>query len=324
MADELRKVLYEALDKLMSVNEKVVILGADLDKPDGIHPLKGKYPKRCYSVGIAEQNMAGIAAGLASQGFVSFINTFCAFATRRICDQVAVSVCYAGSNVKIIGTDPGITAEYNGGTHMTFEDIGVMRSIPNMRIVEPSDSVELAQMIPAIAEIDGPVYLRMYRKKIDDIHDSSYKYKFGKADVVREGDDVTIIASGIMLCEALKAADELGADGVSAEVINIHTIKPLDREAIITSAKKTGVIVTAENHNILGGLRSAVAEAITEEYPVRILPVGARDTKGEVGLLPYLRERFGLDATTIVETVREAHTYPKSFFKYCDRLYQCT
>jgi transketolase len=306
MADELRKVLCEALDKLMSKNEKVVVLGADLDKPDGVYILKEKYPNRCYSVGIAEQNMTGIAAGLASQGFIPFINTFCAFATRRICDQVAVSVCYAGNNVKIIGTDPGIAAEYNGGTHMTFEDIGVMRSIPNIRIVEPSDNIELAQMIPSIAEIDGPVYLRMYRKKIDDIHTRSYKYEFGKADVVCKGDDVTIIASGIMLCEALKAANELGEDGISAEVINIHTIKPLDRETIISSAKKTGLIVTAENHNILGGLRSAVAEVITEEYPVRILPVGVRDIKGEVGFLPYLRERFGLDATTIVETVRGA------------------
>jgi transketolase len=306
MALELRKVLCDALDELMRENKRVVVLGADLDKPDGVHSLREKYPDRCYSVGIAEQNMAGIAAGLASQGFIPFINTFCAFATRRICDQVAVSVCYAGGNVKIIGTDPGITAEYNGGTHMTFEDIGVMRSIPNMRIAEPSDSVELARMIPAIAAIDGPVYLRMYRKKIDDVHTDAYTYEFGKADVVCEGDDVTILASGIMLCEALKAANELGADGISAEVINIHTIKPLDRDTILHSAKKTGVIVTAENHNILGGLRSAVAEVITEEYPVRILPVGVCDIKGEVGLLPYLRERFGLDAATIAETARRA------------------
>ncbi|MDR1293280.1 MAG: transketolase family protein [Clostridiales Family XIII bacterium] len=304
MADELRKVLYEALDALMGENENVVVLGADLDKPDGVYSLKEKYPDRCYRVGIAEQNMAGIAAGLASQGFIPFINTFCAFATRRICDQVAVSICYAGNNVKIIGTDPGVTAEYNGGTHMAFEDIGVMRSIPNIRIVEPSDGVELAQMIPSIAAIDGPVYLRMYRKKVGDLHDRSYTYKFGKADRVREGDDITIIASGIMLCEALRAADELEAEGVSAEVINLHTIKPIDRETIVASARKTGVIVTAENHNILGGLRSAVAEVITEEYPVRILPVGVSDIKGEVGLLPYLRERFGLDAKTIVETVR--------------------
>jgi transketolase len=305
MAEELRKVLYNALDELMGENEKVVVVGADLDKPDGIHALKEKYPGRCYSVGIAEQNMAGVAAGLASQGFIPFINTFCAFATRRICDQVAISVCYAGNNVKIIGTDPGIAAEYNGGTHMTFEDIGVVRSIPNMRIVEPSDSIELAQMIPSIAKIDGPVYLRMYRKQIDDVHDDSYKYEFGKADVVRKGENITIIASGMMLCEALKAADELSASGISAEVINVHTIKPIDRETIINSSKKTGLIVTAENHNILGGLRSAVAEVITEEYPVRILPVGVNDIKGEVGLLPYLRERFGLDARTIVETVRD-------------------
>jgi transketolase len=243
---------------------------------------------------------------MASYGMIPVINSFAAFATRRICDQIAVSICYANSNVKIIGTDPGITAELNGGTHMTFEDIGVLRSIPNIMILEPSDAEELKQMVPAIFEIEGPVYIRMYRKATPDVHNSDYKFQLGKADVLKTGKDVSIISSGIMVSEAVKAAEELSQKGIEAEVINIHTIKPLDAEAIIKSAQKTGAIVTAENHNILGGLRGAVAEVITENYPVKIYPVGVKDIKGEVGTMPYLRERFGLTSAEIVKAAEKA------------------
>jgi transketolase len=189
---------------------------------------------------------------------------------------------------------------------MTFEDIGVVRSIPNIVIAEPADAGELRQMIPAIAEYDGPVYMRLYRKVIDDVHTEDYRFELGKADILKAGKDVTILTSGIMVVEAAHAAKKLAADGVDAEVMNIHTIKPLDGEAIVRSAKKTGVIVTAENHNILGGLRSAVAEVITEEYPVKIYPVGVKNVKGEVGKLPYLREKFGLTADAIVAAAHKA------------------
>ncbi|HWQ78353.1 MAG TPA: transketolase C-terminal domain-containing protein [Anaerovoracaceae bacterium] len=306
MAVELRKVLCQSILKEMRVNDRIVSIGADLDKADGLFPLWEAFPDRAFSAGIAEQNMAGIAAGMASQGMVPVINTFAPYATRRICDQVAVSICYANTNVKIIGTDPGITAELNGGTHMTFEDIGVVRSIPNITILEPADAIELEQMVPAMIRHKGPVYMRLYRKLAPLVHKEDYQYELGKADFMKEGKDISIFCSGIMVCEAMDAASELERMGIDAEVINIHTIKPLDKDAVIRSVRKTGVAITAENHNILGGLRAAIAEAVTEEYPVRIYPIGVKDIKGEVGKLPYLREQFGLTSAVIVKTAEKA------------------
>lgn len=259
-----------------------------------------------FTEGVAEQNMATIAAGMASYGMLPIINTFSAFASRRICDQIAVSICYANQNVKIIGTDPGITAAFNGGTHMAIEDIGVLRSIPNITIVEPSDACELEQAIPAIINYEGPVYLRMTRNKTEDIHGESYKFRLGKADIIREGKDVTIICSGIMVHEALKAADELKKQDIDAEIINLHTIKPIDTDTILRSVRKTGVIVTAENHNIIGGLRAAVAEVITLYYPVKIFPVGINDKKGEVGRIDYLMKKFQLTYENIISAVEKA------------------
>ncbi len=306
MAEELRKVLCNSLMEVMKSNDKVVSISADLDKANGLLPLRKIFPDRAFDAGIAEQNMAGIAAGMASYGYIPVINTFAAFATRRICDQVAVSICYANQNVKILGTDPGITAELNGGTHMTFEDIGVMRSIPNITIVEPCDAAELRQMIPAIIEHDGPVYLRLYRKNAPQVHGENYRFQLGKADLIKEGKDITILCSGIMVTEALKASEILLQSGVDAEVINLHTIKPLDGKAVIDSARKTGAIITCENHNILGGMRAAVAEVITANYPVRIYPVGVKDSKGLVGKLEYLKEEFGLTAVEVFKTAMEA------------------
>jgi transketolase len=306
MADEMRKVLYESVLKVMRENEKVVSINADLGKADGLLPLRQIFPDRDFDVGVAEQNMAGIAAGMASYGLIPIINSFAAFSSRRICDQVAVSICYANQNVKIIGTDPGIAAELNGGTHMTFEDIGVMRSIPDMMIVEPSDAMELSQMLPAIVAHEGPVYMRMYRKVAPDVHDEEYRYELGKADQLREGKDLTIICSGILVSEAVEAGKVLEGLGIQTDILNVHTIKPIDKEAIVASVKKTGVVVTCENHNILGGLRAAVAEVVTESWPVRIYPIGSIDTKGEVGKLPYLKEQFGLTAANIVKVAETA------------------
>ena len=306
MTVELREVLCQCILEEMRKNSKIVSIGADLDKADGLMPLRNEFPKRAFDAGIAEQNMAGIAAGMASYGLTPIINTFAAFATRRICDQIAVSICYSNSNVKIIGTDPGIAAELNGGTHMTFEDIGVLRSIPNITIVEPADAIELTQMIPAIFKHIGPVYMRLYRKSAPEVHKNDYKFELGKADMLRRGNKATIICSGIMVSEVIKAAKELSNRGIDVEVINIHTIKPIDSEAIIRSAKKTGVIITVENHNILGGLRAAVAEVITENFPIRIYPVGVKDIKGEVGKLPYLKELYGLSEAEIIKVVEKA------------------
>ncbi|HWQ74374.1 MAG TPA: transketolase C-terminal domain-containing protein [Syntrophomonas sp.] len=301
MSVEMRNILCETLAEAMRKNNKIVSIDSDLGKADGTMPLRKEFPDRAFDVGIAEANMTGIAAGMAAYGMIPVINTFTAFASRRACDQIAISACYANQNVKIIGTDPGVTAELNGGTHMSFEDVGVLRSIPNILIAEPSDGIELRKMMEAVLEYQGPVYIRMYRKALDDINTEDYEFKLGKANVMREGKDVTIIASGILVAEALKAGDKLAENGIDAEIINIHTIKPLDEQAVLKSAKKTGVIVTCENHNIMGGLRSAVAETISLNYPVKIYPVGVDNIKGEVGKLDYLKERFGLTAETIFE-----------------------
>jgi len=302
MAVEMRAALCKALLEEMKKNGDIVTVGADLNRGVGFPAICGEFPERFINAGIAEQNMAGMAAGMAAYGMIPVINTFAPFATRRICDQIGVSICYAGNNVKILGLDPGISIDLNGGTHMSFEDIGVVRSIPGITVLEPADVIEIDQMTRAMLYHNGPVYMRFYRKLIPDIHTEDYKYELGKADFLKHGKDITIIAAGIMVHEAVEAVKELYEKGIEAEVINLHTIKPIDEESIINSAKKTGVIVTAENHNILGGLRASVAEVVTKHYPVKIYPVGVNDIKGEVGEISYLRDRFGLNASDIVST----------------------
>jgi transketolase len=302
---EMRQVLGEAIIEAMKNNEKVVVIDADLGKANGTLPARKIFPDRCIDVGVAEQNMASMAAGMAAYGQIPIISTFAAFASRRICDQVAVSICFANQNVKIIGTDPGLGAELNGGTHMAVEDIGVLRSMPNILIFEPCDTIELEKGFPEIMKYKGPVYIRLYRKKVEVLHDESYEFDLFKADVLEAGKDVTIISSGIMVVEAMKARQLLKAQGINAEVINIHTIKPIDEDAIIASAKKTGAIVTCENHNIMGGLRAAVAEVVTRYFPVPIIPIGIQNVNCEVGNLAYLKERFEMEAKDIVLAVNE-------------------
>lgn len=303
---EMRAIFAAELDRMMQNDERIVVIDADLSKANGTLFLRDKYPERAFDVGVAEQNMASIAAGLASYGFVPFITTFCPFATRRICDQVAISIAYAGQNVKIVGSDPGISAELNGGTHMSMEDIGVLRSIPSMVIFEPVDGIQLKKAMPQILEHDGPVYLRLFRKKRPRIVPEDYEFNLFKADVLREGNAVTIAATGIMVEEALKAHAGLKEMDIEAEIVNVHTIKPLDSATILKSVQKTGCIVTAENHNVIGGLRSAVAETISENFPVPLKSVGVQDVFGEVGRLDELKEIFGLTAANIISRAKEA------------------
>ena len=300
---EMRQALAKELESLINLNENIVVLNADLAKPNGLATLIEKYPKRVFNVGIAEQNMASVAAGMSSYGFIPFIVTFTPFATRRICDQIAISICYAKQNVKIIGSDPGITAELNGGTHMSIEDIGVLRSIPGIIIFEPVDNIQLKKALPQIIEYKGPVYIRMLRKSANDIFKESDEFDLFKASVIEEGEDVTIFCSGIMVEEALKAAEKLKEAGIFPEVINIHTLKPLDKEAVIKSAKKTKRAVTAENHNIIGGLYSAVCEILAKEYPIPVSPVGIKDRFGQVGKLPYLKEEYNMAYKDIIDSV---------------------
>jgi len=229
------------------------------------------------------------------------------FATRRIADQIAISISYAGSNVKIIGLDPGITAELNGGTHMSFEDVGIIRSIPGTVIFEPVDVIQLVKALPQIVDYKGVIYIRLFRKKAPKVFNDNYEFNLFKADVLKEGNDVSIFATGITVNESMKAVEILNKRGIDTELINVHTIKPIDKETIVSSIKKTKAVVTCENHNIFGGLRSAVAEVMTEEYlcaPFKY--IGVHDCFGEVGKYDYLIKRYKLSADDIVEKTLEA------------------
>ena len=303
---EMRQVFGSVIQEMMGKDERIVVIDVDLAKANGTMKLRDKFPERAFDVGIAEANAASIAAGMAAYGFVPFVTSFTPFATRRMCDQIAISVAYAKRNVKIVGTDPGISAELNGGTHMSMEDIGVLRSIPNMVIFEPVDAVQFAKALPQIIDYEGVVYIRMFRKVAPAVFGDDYKFDLFKADTVREGKDVTLFASGIMVAESIKAADILKAEGIEAEIINIHTIKPIDREAVIKSARKTGAVVTCENHNVVGGLKSAVAEVLIEEYPVPMKAIGVQDHFGEVAKIDYLKKKYHMTAEDIVAAAKEA------------------
>ena len=290
-------LLKDALER----DPDIVLLDADLARPHGTLFLFSRFPDRCFDVGVAEGNMACISAGLASYGFKPFIFSFCAFITRRAFDQIMLSIAYAGQNVKIVGSDPGIAAELNGGTHMCFEDAGAARCIPGMVIYEPVDGDQLARALPQIMAYEGPVYIRLFRKVPPATWFAADDYEFDlfKADVLREGGDVTLFAAGVVVTEAMAAAEMLQKRGIGAEVINVHTIKPIDRKTVVESVCKTGCAVTCENHNIHGGLGSAVAEVLSEECPAPLGYIGAKDRFGEVGKLACLMERFEMDAESI-------------------------
>ena len=302
---EMRAVYAGCLAELMEQDRHVCVLDADLSKASGTRNLYERFPKQMFDCGVAEQNMASIAAGLSSYGFKPWIETFTPFATRRICDQMAISISYAKRNVKIVGTDPGISAELNGGTHMSLEDVGVVRSIPGMVIFEPVDAVQLRAAMPVLNAYEGPVYMRMFRKELPDVFPADYRFDLFKADVMREGRDLSIFVTGFLTKDVVEAAEQLKAEGIDCEVINVHTIKPIDRETVLASARKTGAVLTVENHNIIGGLHSAVLEALAEEK-IPVVPVGVPDRFGEVGKIPYLRKVMGMTMEDILAAARRA------------------
>lgn len=303
---EMRKVFSSYMKEHMAEDTRLCVLDADLGNANSTLELRKYYPDRAFDVGIAEQNMAGVAAGLSAYGFIPFITTFACFATRRICDQIAISCAYAKQHVKIVGSDPGITAEQNGGTHMAIEDLGVLRSIPELVLFEPCDEAELRSAMPQIIEYPGTVYLRLHRKELPAIHGAQYQCSLLQADLLSAGADVTLLASGgVMVGHALQAAELLAAEGISAEVINVHTIKPLDRETILASLRKTGAAVTCENHSVIGGLYSAVCEAAAAACPVPIRSIGFQDVFGEVGRLNELAAKKGLLPADIVRAAKE-------------------
>lgn len=302
----LRETYVDSLIEYAKKDDRIVIVEADLMKAAGTTRFKDEFPEKTVNVGIQEANMIGVAAGMSAMGKIPFTHTFTPFSTRRVCDQVTLSVAYAGLNVKIMGSDPGVTAELNGGTHMSMEDVGIMRNIPNMVVYEPVDSAQLKKAFPQILEHDGPVYIRLLRRQAVKIYDDNCEFQLGKGILLKEGKDVTIIASGIMVAEALKAEKTLADMGIYAEIINIHTIKPLDEELVLQSAKKTGAVVTAENHSIINGLGSAVTELLSEYNPMPVKRVGVKDHFGEVGLTEFLKEKYGLTEKAIVEAAVKA------------------
>lgn len=302
---EMRQVYCDCLLELAEKNKNIVVIEADLMNCIKTERFKAAFPERFFNVGIAEANMVGIAAGLSTCGKIPFISSFAPFATRRCYDQIFISVAYSKQNVKIVGTDPGISAEVNGGTHMPFEDMGIMRLIPDCVCVEPTDSAMLRSLMPQIAAYKGLVYIRLFRKKTEKIFEEGEIFDLFKARSLKEGKDVTIVASGIMVGRALQAAEQLKAEGIDAGVLNTYTWKPIDSDALVSAAKASGAVVVAENHNICGGLTSAVTQALCAEYPVPVLSVGVNDKFGEVGKMPYLSEVYHMNVGDIVERCKQ-------------------
>ena len=298
-----REAYGQALVELIK-NEKVVVLDADLAHATKTIEFKKACPERFFDMGISEQDMVATAAGFAASGKIPFASSFAIFAAGRAFEQIRNSVCYPKLNVKIAATHAGVTVGEDGGTHQAVEDIALMRSIPNMVVLNPSDDVEAKAAIHAAAEYYGPVYIRLGRLATPTIHDENYKFQIGKGEVLSEGKDVAIIATGLMVAKALEAAEKLKAEGINATVVNISTIKPLDKELIIKVAKETGKVVTVEEHSVIGGLGSAVCEVLSQELPTKTKLIGINDTFGQSGTPNALLEHYGLTTENIVETVK--------------------
>ena len=300
----LREAYGRALLELGRRNENIVVLDADLSGSTKTKMFAKEFPNRFFNMGVAEQDMIGTAAGLAASGKIPFASTFAIFATGRAWEQIRQSVAYAGLNVKIVASHGGITVGDDGGSHQAIEDIALMRILPHMAVIVPADAIEMEQIIYTIAEYQGPVYVRGSRVNFPLIYNGDYHFQLGKGSIIREGEDITIIATGLMVHHTLEAAKELENCGISARVINMSTIKPIDRELIIESAKITGAIVTAEEHLIIGGLGSAVCEVLSESYPVPVKRIGIEDRFGISGKPEALLAYFHLMPEDIIEAAK--------------------
>jgi transketolase len=296
----MRDALAESLLDLGGRDRRVVVLGADTSVSIKTSLFGDKYPDRFFNVGIAESNMVGIAAGLALAGKIPFVSTYSAFVPGKCLDQIRNAIAYQKLNVKIVSSHGGLTVGPDGASHQTVEDIAVMRAVPNMHVVVPADAPSARAIITEAAKVPGPFYIRLARPNVATVHPVVSEIQIGKAKVVREGTDLTIVACGIMVNEAIEASENLVKHGISSEIIDSHTIKPLDVQTIVRSAKKTGYVLTAEEANIIGGLGGAVAEALAEHHPVRMARVGIRDTFGESGEHPELMAKYGLTSKEIV------------------------
>lgn len=299
-----KTVFPETLAELMEADKDVVYLDADLMSSFGTVSLPDRFPGQAIDLGVQEANMMGVAAGMSAEGKIPYVHTFGPFASRRVYDQVFLSIAYAKNNVRIIGSDPGVTAAYNGGTHMPFEDVALYRVIPDAVIFDIADSTQFREVLKMTKDVKGLTYIRVPRKVIDKVYSDDSTFEIGKGHILREGKDVTIIAAGIMIGVALTAARILEEEGIDAEVIDPVTIKPLDEELILASAVKTGAVITAENCSINGGMGEAVASLLSRTTPTPLRMVGIKEEFGEVGTEAYLRERFKLTPEEIIDNVK--------------------
>jgi len=304
VGEQVREAFGRALVEAAREDERIVVLDADLATSTKVVYFGEEFPERYFQMGVAEQNMMGAAAGLALTGKIPFVSSFAVFLTKRACDQVSTSIAYPRLNVKLIGAYSGIVSGNNGATHQAIEDVAIMRGMPGFVVLDPADDVEIIAALKATIAHDGPVYLRLTRDAWPRIVPEDHEFEIGKATMLRDGKDVTLIGAGVMTSQCIEAAEILSRDGIEARVINMSTIKPIDAEAIITAARETGAIVTAENHTIYGGLGSAVAEVLVENVPVPMLRVGLKDTFGECGTNEELLKKYQLAPQDIATVAR--------------------
>lgn len=299
-----REAYGKALSQLTKENKNIIVLDADLSKSTKTCDVKASSPESFYNMGIAEANMVGVAAGLASTGKIVFASSFAMFLAGRAFEQIRNSVAYTNLNVKLCATHSGISVGEDGASHQAIEDLALMRSIPNMKVFSPCDEKETEEIIKYVANCDGPSYVRLGRLAVDSVNSSNYKFEFGKGVTLREGNDCTIITTGSMVQVSLEAQQKLKAEGINVRVINLHTIKPIDTEIILKAAKETGKIVTVEEHNVVGGLGSAVSEVICENHPSLVKKIGINDIFGQSGKPEELFKEYGLTSDKIVKTVK--------------------
>lgn len=300
-----RDVFGDVLVELGAKNERLVVLNADLAGSTKTINFQKEYEDRHFNMGISEQNMMSAGAGLASEGFIPIVSTFAVFATGRAYDQIRQCVAYSNNNVKIATTHPGLAVGGDGATHQAIEDISLMRSMPNMVVLAPSDEIETKKALEKAIEYDGPVYIRVGRAEMPNLNNNEFDFEIGKGCILKEGTDITVISHGIMTYHALLVAEDLAKEGINVEVINMASIKPIDKELILTSVNKTGAIVTIEDHSIYGGLGSAVAEVVITNNPKPMDIIGVNDTFGESGTASELYEKYGLDVKSIKNRIEE-------------------
>ena len=306
-ATDMRTALADTLIRLEQDHDRILWLDSDLMASSGMNKFKEAYPDRVINCGIQEANMFGVAAGLSEEGFIPFVHSFSAFASRRITDQIFMSGIYARQNVRVVGSDPGLSAGPNGGTHISLEDMGILRSLPGTIILDPCDPVQLNAVAEQSVAKKGIYYIRLMRKSKDQFYEEGTSFEIGRASILKEGEDLSVITCGtVCIREALRAAELLEKDGIHVRIIDMFTVKPLDREAVLKAAAETGAIITLENHNIYNGLGSAVAEVIAESgLSIPFKRMGVPDSVGEVGTLDYLLQKFGMDADAVAGTAKE-------------------